>query len=94
MAKQVIHVTQAEALSDFAALLQHIRAGLEVIIEDNSRAVAVLSPAPARPGRLLSEAIASAETRGSSATLDGQFARDLEEIIGSHREPLNPPAWE
>jgi hypothetical protein len=24
-------------------------------------------------------------------TLDGDFARDLEDIINSHREPLNPP---
>jgi hypothetical protein len=27
-------------------------------------------------------------------TLDGDFGRDLEEIINSHREPLNPPAWD
>lgn len=94
MAKDVIHVTQAEAVSDFAAVLKHIYAGFEVIIEDDSRAIAVLSPARARPGRLLSEAIASAESRGSTVTLDGNFARDLDDIIASHREPLNPPAWE
>jgi antitoxin (DNA-binding transcriptional repressor) of toxin-antitoxin stability system len=94
MPKQVMHVSQAEALSDFAALLARVRAGMEIIIEDNSRAVAVLTPAPVRPGRLLSDAIASAESRGSTATLDGNFAHDLDEIISSHREPLNPPAWE
>ena len=94
MGKQVIHVTQAEALSDFAAVLKHIRAGVEVIIEENSHAIAVLSPPPPRAGRMLSEAIASAESRGSTATLDGTFARDLAEIISSHREPLNPPRWE
>ncbi len=33
------------------------------------------------PGRLLSESIALAEAHGSTATLDGDFARDLEEII-------------
>lgn len=94
MPKQVIHVSQAEALSDFAALLARVRAGIEIIIEDNSRAVAVLTPAPAGAGRLLSEAIASAESRASTATLDESFAHDLDKIISSHREPLNPPAWE
>lgn len=94
MPKQVIHVSQAEALSDFAVLLARVRAGMEIIIEDNSRAVAVLSPPSQHPGRLLSEAIAAAESRGSTATLDGSFAHDLDEIIGSHREPLHPPAWE
>jgi hypothetical protein len=49
---------------------------------------------PAGPGRLLSEIIAAAETRGSSTLLDGSFARDLEEAINCHSEPLNPPAWD
>jgi hypothetical protein len=57
--------------------------------------VAVLRAAvPAGPGRLLSEVIAAAETRGSSALLDGSFARDLEEVLQSHHEALNPPAWD
>jgi antitoxin (DNA-binding transcriptional repressor) of toxin-antitoxin stability system len=94
MPKQVIHVSQAEALSDFAALLTRVQAGMEIIIEDNSRAVAILTPAPLHPGRLLSDAITSAEICGSNATLDGNFAHDLDEIISSHREPMRPPAWE
>jgi prevent-host-death family protein len=89
-----MHVSQAEALSDFAALLARVRAGMEIIIEDNSRPVAVITPAALHPGRLLSDAITSAESRGSSATLDGNFAHDLDEIISSHREPMNPPAAE
>jgi len=44
------------------------------------------------PGHLLSESIALAEAHGSTVTLDGDFGRDLEEIINSHREPLSPPA--
>lgn len=86
MAKQVIHVPQAEALTDFAAVLKHILAGFEVIIEDNSRAIAVLTPPPAHAGRLLSEAIVSAESSGSTATLDGNFSRDLDDIFASHRD--------
>jgi hypothetical protein len=32
--------------------------------------------------------------RGSHATLDEDFGKDLEDIINSHREPLNPPEWD
>jgi hypothetical protein len=47
---------------------------------------------------LLSESIAMAEAHakelGYTPTLDPDFAADLQEIIKSHREPLNPPAWD
>jgi antitoxin (DNA-binding transcriptional repressor) of toxin-antitoxin stability system len=91
-----IHISEAEAAGDFAGLMARVRAGAEVVIENGTLPVAVVRPAAARPGpgRLLSESIASAEARGSTATLDGDFARDLEEVINSHREPLNPPAWD
>ena len=97
MSNHVIHISKAEAASNFASLLDRVRAGAEVIIEDGSRAVAVLRSAPLRPGRLLSESIALAEAHaielGYTPTLDRDFAADLQEIINSHREPLNPPAW-
>jgi antitoxin (DNA-binding transcriptional repressor) of toxin-antitoxin stability system len=90
-----IHISEADAVRDFAGLMAHVRLGAEVVIEFETRAVAVVRPAvPSGPGRLLSEVIAAAETRGSSALLDGSFAHDLEEVINSHREPLNPPAWD
>ena len=44
--------------------------------------------------RLLSESLRLARERGSTATLDGGFAGDVEEAIESHREPLDPPAWD
>jgi len=44
--------------------------------------------------RLLSESLRILKERGSMVTLDSEFARDLEEIIQSHGEPLNPPAWD
>lgn len=94
MAKQVIHISEAEAASDFASLLARVRAGAEIVIEHDARPVAVLRSAEPHPGRLLSESIALAEAHGSTVTLDGDFARDLEEVINSHREPLNPPAWD
>jgi antitoxin (DNA-binding transcriptional repressor) of toxin-antitoxin stability system len=94
MAEIVIHVSEAEAARDFASLLVRVRGGAEVIIEEGTQPVAVLKPVAARPGRLLSESIALAEAHGSTATLDGDFASDLEAIINSHREPLKPPAWD
>lgn len=96
MAKDVIHISEAEAATtNVATLLAHVRAGAEVVIENDARPVAVLRSAEPHPGgRLLSESIALAEAHGSTVTLDGDFGRDLEEVINSHREPLNPPAWD
>lgn len=94
MAKHVIRISKAEAASNFAALLDRVSEGAEVIIESDATPVAVLRSAEPHPGRLLSESIALAEAHGSTVTLDGDFGRDLEEIINSHREPLNPPAWD
>jgi antitoxin (DNA-binding transcriptional repressor) of toxin-antitoxin stability system len=96
MTKDVIHISEAEATSDFAALMARVRAGAKVIIEDGARPVAVLHAAePAR--RTISECIALAkaheEETGKAPVLDADFAEDVEEIL-SHRKPWNPPAWE
>lgn len=74
--------------------LARVRAGAEIVIDGQEPVVAAVRPAQPQPGRLLSESIALAEAHGSTVTLDGDFARDLEDIINSHREPLNPPAWD
>ena len=42
MAKDVIHISEADAANDFASLMERVRAGAEVVIEDGARAVAVL----------------------------------------------------
>ena len=44
--------------------------------------------------RLLSESLKILKERGSTITLDSEFGSDLEAVIDSHREPLNPPAWD
>jgi antitoxin (DNA-binding transcriptional repressor) of toxin-antitoxin stability system len=98
MADHVVHISEAEALSNFADVLARVRAGAEVVIEKDARAVAVVRPAGEefRP-RLLSESIAlakkHAEELGYEPRMDPDFAADLEEIIKSRR-PWNPPAWE
>ena len=93
MSKPAIHVSEAQAASDFPSLLARVRAGAEVVIERNAEAVAVLRPA-APNVRLLSESLRLAKERGSNTTLDGKFGHDLEAIVTSHREPLTPLAWD
>lgn len=98
MAKNVIHVSDKEAAGDFASLLARVREGAEVVIEHDARPVAVVRSAELFRGRLLSESIALAKAHakelGYEPTLDADFVADLEEIINSHRKPLNPPAWD
>jgi len=97
MAKSVIHISETEAASDLASLLDRVSAGAEVIIERDSRPVAIVRPANAPRGRLLSESIALAEAHakelGHEPTLDPDFAADVREIIKS-RKPRNLPAWD
>ena len=88
MARHVIHISELEAANRFATLLSRLRAGEEIIIEDDSRAVAVFIPPT------LSESLRLAREHGSTATLDDNFAKDVEEGIASHTEPLEPPAWD
>lgn len=100
MAKRAIHISEKEAATtNVASLLAHVRAGAEVVIDNDDRPIAVLRAAEAHPGpgRLLSESIALAEAHakesGSEPTLDPDFAADLEEIINS-RQPRNLSTWE
>jgi len=88
-----LHMTEAEVAKDFAAVLEKIQQGVEVVVERNAQPVAVIKP-PQFRGRSINECIALAKKFGSHATVDEGFAKDLEEIINSHREPLDPPRWE
>jgi len=88
MARHVIHVSEAEAASDFATLLARVRAGTEVVIEHDAQPVAVLhAPQPAR--RTISECVALL-SGDSTSTIDPDFAADVEAAIDTHRESLNP----
>jgi hypothetical protein len=54
--------------------------------------VAVIhAPVPRR--RSISESIALLP-EDSTAVMDADFAKDVESAIASHREPLEPPAWD
>jgi len=93
----VIHISEAEAARDFAGLMARVRAGIEVVIESDARAVAVLRPAAELRGRLLSESIALAEAHakelGYEPTMDPEFAADMEEIV-NNRKPRDLSEWD
>ena len=96
MAKDVIHISEAEAASDFAALMARVRAGAKVIIENGERPVAVLHAAePVR--RSISECIALAKAHedetGKAPVLDPDFGEDVQDILNDRRR-WKPPAWE
>ena len=94
MADHVIHISEEEAARDFASVLARVRAGAEVVIETEggNLPVAVIH-APVLLRRTISECIALLP-EDSTAVMDADFARDVEAAIESHREPLEPPAWD
>jgi antitoxin (DNA-binding transcriptional repressor) of toxin-antitoxin stability system len=88
-----VHMTEAELARDLHGVLAKVQQGVEVVVEQDHRPVAVIrSPLP--KGRLLSECITLAEARGSTTTLDEGFMKDVEEGIASRSEPWKPPVWE
>jgi len=93
MGKNVIRISEAEAATDFASVMSKVRAGAEVVIEKDALPVAVVKP-PEPVLRLLSESLRLAREHGSTATLDGDYAKDVEAAIECHREPLDPPKWD
>ena len=88
-----IHISATEAARDFASLLARVRAGAEVVIEDDASPAVVLRVVAERPLRRLSESLRLAKEHGSTVTLDGGFAHDLEAVIDSHPEPLKS-SWD
>ena len=92
----VIHISEAEAAGDFAALMARVRAGEEIVIKSGSHPVAVIRAA-APPRRSISESIALAEARskelGYTPVMDAEFASDMEEII-RNRKPRDTSEWD
>ena len=88
-----IHMSEAEVARDLHAVLAKVQQGVEVVIEQDHRPVAVMcSPLP--NGRLLSECIALADARGTTAIPDEGFMKDVAEGIAERSMPWNPPSWE
>ncbi len=91
-----LHISEADAVRDLAAILKRVQAGAEVVIERDAQPLAIIrAAAPTR--RTVSECIALAEAHekeaGDPPVLDADFAADVEEIVGS-RKPWDPPTWD
>lgn len=88
-----VRITEAELARDVHAVLAKVQQGMEVIIEQDHRPVAILRP-PQRSGRPVSEILREARRRNSTVTLDEDFGSDMEAIIASQQQPWTPPSWE
>ena len=92
-----VHMSEAEVVKDIAAVLAKVREGIEIVVEQDHLAIAVIK-APQRPGRKLSECIVLAkayeEKLGYEPLPDAPFADDVQAGIDTHREPLNAPSWD
>jgi antitoxin (DNA-binding transcriptional repressor) of toxin-antitoxin stability system len=88
-----VRITEAELARDLHAVLAKVQQGVEVVVEQDHRPVAVIRP-PQRSGRPVSEILREARQRNSTVTLDEEFGKDLEAIIAGQQQPWNPPSWE
>ncbi|MEP6716857.1 MAG: hypothetical protein ABJC09_14900 [Terriglobia bacterium] len=88
-----VHMSEAEVARDLHAVLAKVQQGVEIVIEQDHRPVAVLKQS-GPVARMISEIVAALKARGSTAAMDDDFARDIEEGIKAHRQPWNPPSWD
>ena len=79
-------------MRDVRGVLRRVREGAEVIVTNDESADVVMRPVDF-PRRKISEVMAIIGI-GCGAVMDESFARDIQSAIDSHREPLDPPAWD
>lgn len=72
----VLHITESELARDVHGVIEKVRGGAEVVIQENNKPVVVLRSAEPRL-RKLSE-IAASLPEHSTATVDLDFAADVE----------------
>ena len=81
-----IHMGEAEVARDLHAVLALAQQGIEIVIEQDHRPIAVIKQPPP-VGRMISEILADLKARGSQAFVDDDFAHDVEKGIESQRQP-------
>ena len=92
----LVRISEADLARDVHAVLEKVKNGAEIVIEQNDRPVAIIKK-PREHGRTISESIALAKQhekeRGYAVTLDPDFAAEVAKIV-SERQPWNPPSWD
>jgi len=82
MEPQVLHISETDLAKDVRSIVQRVQSGAQVVIERDAQPVAVIrTPEPVR--RKISECIALLPAN-STATIDPDFAKDVEAAIASH----------
>ena len=85
----MVVLAKARSVASFSSYHRYV--AIEVVIEQENRPVAVIKPS--RPaGRMIPEVVADLKARESTAVMDDDFARDVEEGIRMNRQPWNPPS--
>lgn len=90
-------MTEAEVARDLHAVLEKVQEGVEVVVEQDDRPIAVIKT-PQGPGRPIDECIALAkaheERLGYAPVPDSDFAKDVQAAIDAHGEPMQPASWD
>ena len=87
------HISEADLARDLHGVLEQVRHGGEVVVEQDRQPVAIIRPVVTAV-RTMSEIIAAMEASGTSGIVDADFARDVEAGIAGRSQPWNPPAWD
>ena len=92
-----LHMTEAELARDLHGVLERVQQGLEVVIEQDHRPIAVIKT-PQGPGRSIDDCITLAkayeERLGYAPVPDPDFAKDVQAAVDAHRESLSLPSWD
>lgn len=88
-----LHMSESEVARDLHSVLAKVQQGVEIVIEQDHRPVAVIRAAVSM-GRPLSACIALAESRGTTAVPDEGFMDDVAAGIAERSKAWNPPSWE
>jgi len=89
--EMTVRITKAELARDIHSILDRVQEGVEIVVEQDHRAIAVIK-SPGVRGRKISAVIAALEASGAHALKDESPARDVEEGIkfnGNHG--IRPP---
>jgi hypothetical protein len=87
-----VRFTEAEFVRDVRAELEKVEQGSEVIIEHQDHRPPAVIHSVRRSGRPITEILSEATQRNSTATLDEDFGKDVEDIIASHQQPWQSPS--
>src|SRR3982751_4985993 len=85
-----LRITEAELARDVRTVLNKVEQGSEVIIEREDHQPVALIQSPNRSGRPIEDILREARQRNLTVTLDEDFGKDLEEVIGAPPATMEP----